>query len=194
MENKKENLYFITGNTHKFKEISEIIALENLNYKLEQLDINPIEIQSDNPKDVALFKLNSIKNDVKGSYFIEDAGFFVDYPLNGFPGVYSSYIFRTLGNKGILNLISDFDSTDAHFSSIVALYYKPLNKEFLFKGIIKGKISPIIKGSNGFGYDPIFLPNSYPKKTFAEIKMSDKNKISHRGIAINKLIKFLKDN
>ncbi|MBY9007933.1 MAG: RdgB/HAM1 family non-canonical purine NTP pyrophosphatase [Candidatus Lokiarchaeota archaeon] len=194
MENKKKKLYFITGNTHKFNEIYKVIESENLGYKLEQLDINPIEIQSDNPKDVALFKLKSIKKDLNSSYFIEDAGFFVDYPLNGFPGIYSSYIFKTLGNKGILDLISNFDSTHAHFSSIIALYYEPLDKEFLFEGIIEGKLSPIIKGSNGFGYDPIFLPNKYPEKTFAELKMNEKNKISHRGIAIKKLINFLKEN
>ncbi|MBN1216362.1 MAG: RdgB/HAM1 family non-canonical purine NTP pyrophosphatase [Candidatus Lokiarchaeota archaeon] len=194
MKKKKDILYFITGNNHKFNEISLALQSKNIKYQLKQLNINLIEIQSDNPKEIAFFKLRSIKDDIKGSYFIEDAGFFIDYPLNGFPGVYSSYIFRTIGNEGVLKLIDNFEITKAHFSSIIALYFKPLEKEFLFEGIIEGRVSPRIRGTNGFGYDPIFIPNDYPDKTFAEINMNEKNNISHRGLAIKKLVEFLKKN
>ena len=194
MEKKKKHLYFITGNSHKFNEISKILKQEKVNYELIQLDINPIEIQSDNLKEVALFKLNSIKNKVNGSFFVEDAGLFVDYPLNGFPGVFSSYVFRTIGNKGILKLLGNIDDTRAHFSSIIALYFKPLNRNCIFEGIIDGVISPIIRGSQGFGYDPIFIPNKNPQKSFGELNTEEKNKISHRGIAVKKLIEFLKHN
>ena len=72
---------------------------------LEHKDIETAEIQSDSLEKVARFKIESIKSKISGNFFIEDAGFFVDLPLNGFPGVYSSYVMKTIGNEGILNLI-----------------------------------------------------------------------------------------
>lgn len=192
--NKDQNIiFFVTGNNYKFKEILELFKRENLNYSLKHINIDTLEIQSESIKEVALFKLNSLKGKLKGSYFIEDAGFFVDKPLNGFPGVYSSYIMKTIGNEGILRLIDDFENSQAHFSSVIALYFKPLDKNFFFEGIVHGKVSKEIRGKNGFGFDPIFLPNNIPGKTFAELTISEKNKISHRGRVWKKLITFLKE-
>jgi len=151
-----------------------------------------VEIQATNIKEVALFKLNSIKGDINGSYFIEDAGFFVDKPLNGFPGVYSSYVMKTIGNKGILRLIDNFDETQAHFTTVIAVYFKPLDQNLVFEGSIYGKISNTPRGSGGFGFDPIFIPDIIPNKTFAELTIEEKNKISHRGKAWSKFISFLK--
>ncbi|TFF99049.1 MAG: XTP/dITP diphosphatase [Promethearchaeota archaeon] len=185
-------LYFITGNRHKFAEVSELFAQEDLNYELRQKDLNPTEIQADTLEEVARFKLSSVKSKLDVSYFIEDAGFFVDIPLKGFPGVYSSYVFKTLGNEGILSLIKNFDDTKAHFSSVIALYYKPSEQIYLFKGRVDGKVSSKIKGNRGFGYDPIFISDIQPDKTFAELSKLEKNHISHRGIALRKLIEFLK--
>ena len=195
MENEEtKKIMFITGNTNKFKEVTSIFDNENLNYSLEQLKLEPIEIQADTIKDVALFKLNNIKEQSNYSFFVEDAGFFVDKPLKGFPGVYSSYVFKTIGNKGILRLIDDFENSKAHFEAIFALYFKPLDKICTFKGEIEGKISQNIRGKEGFGFDPIFIPDVNPNKTFAELSMEEKNKISHRGQALRKLILFLKKN
>jgi len=185
-------LYFVTGNKNKFSEISQIFKNNGLSYKLLQLDIDPLEIQADSLRDVALFKLDNIKEKINGSFFVEDAGFFVDKPLNGFPGVYSSFVFKTIGNEGILNLIKNFKKTEAHFSAIIALYYKPLDKIYTFEGIVKGKISEQIKGAYGFGFDPIFIPDDFYNKTFSELTIKEKNSISHRGKAIKKLIDFLK--
>ena len=191
---KEENLiYFVTGNIDKFSEIFELFSKAHMNYTLQHKDIKTLEIQADNIKEVALFKLNSIKGQIKGSYFIEDAGFFVDSPLNGFPGVYSSYVMKTIGNKGLLRLIDDFEKTKAHFTSIIALYYEPLEKSFFFEGKVQGKISETLRGMGGFGFDPIFLPKVAPERTFAELSTEEKNKISHRGIAWSKFIKFLKE-
>lgn len=190
----KQILFFVTGNTHKFDEISKVFKNKHLNYQLRQLDLNPIEIQADSLKKVARFKLNSVKSQINGSFFIEDAGFFVDYPLAGFPGVYSSYVHNTIGNKGIIALIKDFNQTKAHFSSVIALYFEPLNEDFLFEGKVEGKISNELRGSKGFGFDPIFIPNEIPGKTFAEIKTEEKNKISHRGRALDKFINFMRNN
>ena len=192
MKQEDNMIYFVTGNMYKFKEISDLFSREKLNFNLKQENIKMIEIQTINLKEVAMFKVNSIKGQINGSYFIEDAGFFVDIPLNGFPGVYSSYVMKTIGNKGILRLIDDFEKTSAHFTSIIALYFKPLDKNLFFEGTIHGKISKTVRGERGFGFDPIFIPNSISNKTFAEISTEEKNNISHRGQALKKLINFLK--
>ncbi|MCK4780134.1 MAG: RdgB/HAM1 family non-canonical purine NTP pyrophosphatase [Candidatus Lokiarchaeota archaeon] len=194
MEKEDPNIYFVTGNIHKFNEIFNLFSKENMKYNLKRKDLETIEIQTTDLKKVALFKLNSIRGQINGSYFIEDAGFFVDPPLNGFPGVYSSYVMETIGNKGILRLIDDFETTKAHFTSVIALYFKPLDKNLFFEGTVQGKISKAMIGSGGFGFDPIFLSNEIPNKTFAELTTEEKNKISHRGRAWSKFIEFLRKN
>ena len=192
MEKEKTIIYFVTGNIHKFNEISDLFSKADIKYNLKRKEVEMVEIQTTNVKKVATLKINSIKGQVDGSYFIEDAGFFVDIPLNGFPGVYSSYVMKTIGNKGILRLIDDFEKTSAHFTSIIALYFKPLDKNLFFEGTIHGKLSKTVRGERGFGFDPIFIPNSISNKTFAEISTEEKNNISHRGQALKKLISFLK--
>jgi len=192
MIEEENTLYFVTGNIYKFNEGLEIFSKERLRYQLKQKDIKTIEIQAKSLRDVASFKLNSVKNKINASFFIEDAGFFVDVPLGGFPGVYSSYVLKTIGNEGILKLIDDFTESRVHFSAIISLYFKPLDKVLFFDGNITGKISDTIRGEGGFGFDPIFIPDLIPDKTFAEISTHQKNKISHRGQAMKKLISFLK--
>ena len=123
MKRNNQLLYFITENIHKYDEISKIFLEEKLKFQLKHCPLKTIEIQANDNKEVALFKLKSVKDEVNASFFIEDAGFYVDEPLKGFPGVYSSYVFKTIGNEGILKLIDDFRSTKAHFSAIIALYY-----------------------------------------------------------------------
>jgi len=194
MDKESKVLYFVTSNTHKFNEINILFQKKALKYELEQLSLPTTEIQASSVKEVALFKLKSINEKINSSYFIEDAGFFIDHPLNGFPGVYSSYVMKTIGNEGILKLINNFEQTEAHFISVIALYFKPLNEILCFEGIVKGKIAKDMRGSSGFGYDPIFLPNDMPNKTFAELSIEEKNSISHRGKAWRKFISFLINN
>jgi XTP/dITP diphosphohydrolase len=194
MSNNKNTVNFITGNAYKFREVSTFFRQKNIKYDLKQRDIKTTEIQAKTIKDVALFKLNSVKHNLEGSFFIEDAGFFVDKPLNGFPGVYSSYVLKTIGNEGILRLINDFKKSLAHFSAVIALYFKPIDKTLIFEGKVEGKVSNAIRGKGGFGFDPIFIPNIIPDKTFAELSIEEKNKISHRGQALGKLIEFLEKN
>ena len=106
MKHEKEIIYFITGNNHKFKEIKKLFQEEELDYDLKQKTAATIEIQAPSIKEVALFKLNSIKTKFNNSYFVEDTGFFIDVPLKGFPGVYSKFVLNTIGNKGILDLLT----------------------------------------------------------------------------------------
>jgi len=192
MRNNNQLLYFITENIHKYDEISKMFLKEKVNFQLKHCKLKTVEIQAETNKDVAIFKLESVKTKIDGSFFIEDAGFYVDEPLNGFPGVYSSYVFKTIGNEGILKLINDFNHTKAHFSAIIALYFKPEDHIFFFDGRVDGKVAEKIRGNQGFGFDPIFIPNEVPNKTFGEMLTEEKNKISHRGLAFKKLIDFLK--
>ncbi|MGV9198071.1 MAG: non-canonical purine NTP pyrophosphatase, partial [Promethearchaeia archaeon] len=108
--------------------------------------------------------------------------------------VYSSYVHKTIGNQGVLRLIDDYEGTIAYFSAVIALYFKPTEEIKLFKGKTVGKVSSEQKGEYGFGYDPIFIPEKYPDKTFAELSVDEKNKISHRGKALQKLMDFLREN
>jgi XTP/dITP diphosphohydrolase len=190
----QNTLHFVTGNMHKYREISNLFKNENLNYILEYSNIKTLEIQANSLRVVAKFKLESIRGQIDGSYFIEDAGFFVDVPLGGFPGVYSSYVMKTLGNTGILKLIDDFEKSKAHFTSIIALYFEPLDKSLIFEGNAFGKVSKTARGKGGFGFDPIFIPNTVQNKTFAELSVEEKNQVSHRGQAWRKFINFLKEN
>ncbi|MFW9874665.1 MAG: RdgB/HAM1 family non-canonical purine NTP pyrophosphatase [Candidatus Thorarchaeota archaeon] len=187
----ENKVYFITGNKFKFKEVFEIFKKKKTKHDLIQRNVKTTEIQAHTLKDVALFKLNSVKHKIEGSFFIEDAGFFIDIPLNGFPGIYSSYVLKTIGNEGILKLINDFDKSEAHFSAIIAFYFKPIDKILFFEGFVEGRVSKTIRGKEGFGFDPIFIPNIIPDKTFAELSREEKNKISHRGLALGKLLDFL---
>jgi len=193
MKKEEDVIYFITSNNYKFNEIKKLFEYEKIPYQLKQLNLETIEIQTESIRENASFKLNSVKSKANCSCFIEDAGFFVDKPLNGFPGVYSSYVMKTLGNKGILRLIEDFERTQAHFTTVIAFYFDPLGKDYFFEGDVHGKVSNTIRGSGGFGFDPIFLPNDTPNKTFAELTTEEKNKISHRGKAWKKFLAFLKE-
>jgi XTP/dITP diphosphohydrolase len=194
MEKEKETIYFITGNNSKFNEIEKLFQKEDISYELKQNTIKTTEVQASSIKEVAIFKLNSVRGKMNNSYFIEDAGFFVDKPLNGFPGVYSKYVLNTIGNKGILNLIKDYNDTKAHFKAVIALYFQPLNETLIFEGVVEGKIAKNIRGRGGFGFDPIFIPKEFPNRTFAELSIEEKNLISHRGKAWRKLVGVLKEN
>jgi XTP/dITP diphosphohydrolase len=166
---------------------------EDLPCRLEQNTIKTTEIQTTSIKEVALFKLNSVREKMTNSYFIEDAGFFVDIPLNGFPGVYSKYVLNTIGNKGILDLIREYNDTKAHFEAVIALYFLPTNEIMIFEGLVEGRIAEKVRGRGGFGFDPIFIPKEFPNRTFAELTIEEKNSVSHRGKAWRGLVKFLKD-
>ena len=187
-------LIFATHNQNKVKEISailpSIIKLKSLN------DLNftdQIPETSKTLKGNALIKARTIFHEFQRDCFADDTGLEVE-ALNGAPGVYSA---RYAGNRKrdedniykLLKELRNHDNTKAQFRTVIALIYN--HKEFIFEGIIKGKIIKEIKGGNGFGYDPIFQPENH-LLSFAELSTEKKNKISHRAIAFRKLIDFLK--
>lgn len=182
-------VYFITSNRGKFNEVKE--KMQNLNISLKQENIGYPEIQANSLEEVADFGENYIREKFHDRFIIEDAGLFID-ALEGFPGVYSKYIYLTIGCKGILRLMEGKNNRKAIFKSVY-VFSEPSKNPIFFKGECPGTIASIEKGEGGFGYDPIFIPNGR-SETFAEMTTKNKNKYSHRGKALDNLINFLIDN
>ena len=183
-----KEIYFITGNKGKFKESQK--KFEQIDIKVIQKDIGYTEIQANSLESVALYGIKEIENKLKEPFFLEDAGLFID-SLNGFPGVYSSYVYQTIRCKGILDILNENKNRNAKFKSCIA-YKEPKIKPIIFIGECKGSISLKQKGSNGFGYDPIFIPKN-ENKTFAEMETFEKNHFSHRGKSLEQLMTFIKN-
>jgi XTP/dITP diphosphohydrolase len=180
-------IYFCTSNKHKLKEYRDI--LKEIGIGVKRVSIKLTEIQADKLEDVAKEKVKSAFEKVRKPVFVEDAGLFIE-ALNGFPGVYSAYVMKTIGNEGILKLLKGIKNRNAVFKAVIG-FADENGKIHLFRGECKGKISRSIRGSFGFGFDPIFIPEGYTK-TFAE-DMKLKNKVSHRRKAIEKFVRFLRE-
>jgi len=166
---KSFDLYFVSSNNHKYSEAKKILDSFGINLGFLKSDLE--EIQSNSLENIAMAKARDAFSKFKKPLIIEDDGLFID-SIKGFPGPYSSYIFKTIGNKGILNLLKN--NRKATFLSIITFCDK--NSLESFDGKLNGKISKTKKGK-GWGFDPIFIPNN-SKKTFAEI--NNKNELSHR--------------
>ncbi len=167
-------LYFISSNYNKFQEVQRILH----EYKIEIVfrEAELLEIQADSLEEVAEHKIKDAMHIVNNEVLVEDDALFID-ALNGFPGVYSSYVYKTIGNDGILKLMKDIENRSARFISVI-VYSHPVK---LFKGTIEGEIAYSKRG-NSWGYDPIFIPKGY-RQTFAELRY-DKDKTSHRNQAL----------
>ena len=181
-----EELYFITGNSGKFKEARE--KLKHIDVELIQANIGYPEIQASDLKEIALFGIDFCSESLKSPFFLEDSGLFIE-ELNSFPGPYSRYVHETLGNEGILKLLLNSNDRSAYFKSTVGLY---MNGPHIFEGVSRGTISNEIRGQGGFGYDPIFVPEGI-SKTFGEMTTVEKNKYSHRGKSLEIMAKYLEN-
>ena len=180
--------FFATGNIHKFNEARHVLA----EYKVATvlLRVKASEIQDDNIENIAKASVMDAVERCRLPIFVEDAGLFID-ALNGFPGPYSSYVYRTTGTKGILKLMKEVEKRNTCFRSVVA-FCNPKESPKCFQGEVKGEISQEERGDNGFGFDPIFMPSDSPDKTFAEMAIDEKNDYSHRAQALRKFAKWLK--
>jgi XTP/dITP diphosphohydrolase len=182
-----KKIYFITSNKGKLAEAQK--KFSEIDIDVVQKNIGYPEIQAHSLEQVAVFGVEHVVNRLNQPFILEDAGLFID-ALAGFPGVYSAYVYQTIGLDGVLKLMKDVKNRKAVFRSVFA-YGKPDCKPELFIGECKGFISTVKRGSNGFGYDPIFIPINLDK-TFAEMDISEKNSFSHRGKSLEKLIDFFK--
>ena len=186
-------LIFATHNKNKLKEVRslipssiELLSLDDINL-LEEIDETAATIEGN-----AILKAQTIYNQTGINCFADDSGLLVD-ALNGAPGVYSARYAGEHKNDNdnlekLLNELGKNDNRNAHFKTVMALIID--GKEYLFEGIINGTITTQKSGANGFGYDPIFLPNGYTE-TFAEMSSEIKNVISHRAKAMKQLVEFV---
>lgn len=182
-----KKIYFVTSNKGKQAEAKE--KLSTISFDVIQHNIGYPEIQADTLEEVAFFGVEDIQKRFNEPFFLEDAGLFVDC-LKGFPGVYSSYVFRTICCKGILKLLDGEKNRKATFSSVIA-YKEPGKKPVFFVGECHGDISKKESGIHGFGFDPIFIPSG-ETRTFAQMEIKEKNLLSHRGKSLDKLADFFK--
>ncbi len=171
------SLLFVTGNKGKFDEAKSIIS------DLEQLDLDLIEIQSVDSKEVITHKLHEAKAKTSGSFVVEDNSLSLE-ALNGLPGPLIKWFLKKIGNEGLVKIVEDFGNNKAE-ATVVIGYLSEQGEISFFEGSIQGTIvSP--RGDNGFGWDPIFLPDG-ETKTFGEMVTEEKNKMSMRKIAFQKL-------
>ncbi len=173
-------IYFVTSNKGKFAEAKGIFP------DIEQRNIGYTEIQADTLEEVAAFGINEVAERIAGPAMIEDAGLFIR-ALNGFPGVYSAYVQKTIGNAGILRLMQGKENRQAFFKSVVA-YAEPGLEPLMLSGEVHGEIGFEQRGQKGFGYDPIFYVKG---ESLGEMETDEKNRISHRGASMLALKRWL---
>ncbi len=186
-------LVFATNNLNKLKEVEkllpksiELLSLKDINCN-EEVEETAITLEGN-----AQLKADYITTKYGYDCFADDTGLEVD-SLNKEPGVFSArYAGQEKNNEAniakLLKNLENKTNRKAQFRTAICLNID--NKQFLFEGICKGEILKEKKGNKGFGYDPIFKPENY-EQSFAEMELSIKNKISHRGLAIQKLVNFL---
>lgn len=186
-------LVFASNNKNKIKEIQALVS-----DSIQIISLEDIGCTEDIPETAetiegnAILKANYITSNYGYNCFADDTGLEVD-ALNGAPGVYSA---RYAGGQKdandnmdkLLLELKDKSNRKANFKTVICLNLN--GTQHLFTGIITGKIIDEKIGTNGFGYDPIFVADGFDK-TFAELRMEEKSTISHRGIAVKDLILFL---
>ena len=178
-------IQFITTNAGKFAEVSEQCAAANV--RLVQADRSYPEIQTDRLEKVLRFAATGLDDEVKGDYLIDDSGLFIE-ALGSFPGVYSAFVQKKLGNRGILKLMAGERYRAAFFETVLLL--RQGEEHEVFHGQCRGTIADAERGKGGFGYDPIFIPEG-ETRTFAEMTVAEKDKISHRARAVQALLAHL---
>ena len=189
----KKKFVFATNNAHKLEEVTAI-----LRDKIELLSMKDIHCHADIPETAdtlegnALLKARYIFENYNMDCFADDTGLEVE-ALNGAPGVYSAR-YAGPGHDSEANMdkllheMENKKNRKARFRTVIALILN--GKEYLFEGIVNGTIINEKRGESGFGYDPIFVPDTY-SQTFAEMGNDIKNQISHRAEAVKKLTAFL---
>ncbi|MFH0756460.1 MAG: RdgB/HAM1 family non-canonical purine NTP pyrophosphatase [Bacteroidota bacterium] len=195
-------IVFATNNKHKLEEIKAL-----LDEKFDIIGLKEVGIEEEVPEDHATLEENAsqkaryIYNLTGENCFADDTGLEV-WALDGEPGVYSARYSRignpvfpemetTEGNiRKLLLKLDGVEERKAQFKTVIALIIG--GSEYHFEGVIEGEIKKEPSGSMGFGYDPVFIPVGY-QQSFAEMALSEKNRISHRAKAVQKLVQFLKE-
>lgn len=170
-------LYFITGNKGKLEEVKALFP------NIKQLDIDLPEIQDIDPHNIIKAKLKKAFDHYDGEFIVEDTSLCLDC-LNGLPGPFIKWFLKSIGDKGLFEMADKLGNVKAEAKAVFG-YAKSREEIHFFEGTIKGVIvAP--RGKNGFGWDSVFQPEGY-SKTFGEMYREEKNKISHRFLALQKL-------
>lgn len=182
-------VFFATNNVNKFNEARMVLG----EYKIAvgMLRVKTLEVQSDSLEEIAKASVMEAFRKCNLPVIVEDAGLFVE-ALNGFPGPYAAYVYKTIGNKGLLQLMEKIENRRAVFQSAIAYYSADLKSPICFKGEVVGEITRkerTVNNSSGFGFDPVFQPVNITK-TFAEMTIKEKNKYSHRAKALRKFAEW----
>lgn len=175
---------FVTSNIGKVREFKEILGKD---VEVEQLDIDYPELRSDDPQEIVKEAVKKLADELKKPIVAEDSGLFIE-SLNDFPGTCSAYIHKRIGLKGILTLMKGIEDRTCYYRSAVG-YCEPGKEPISFLGEEKGNIAQEIRGSFGFGHDPIFIPEN-SNKTYGEMQDVEKVK-KFRRIAVEKLKSYL---
>jgi XTP/dITP diphosphohydrolase len=184
-------VFFATGNVHKFNEVRSILT--ELDIAVGMLRVKDTEIQSVSIKEIAQTSAQDAFNRCRLPVIVEDAGLFIG-ALKGFPGPYAAYVYKTIGNRGVLKLMEDVEARKAVFRSAIAYCDSNVEELVIFEGEAEGEITVnerVGSGKSGFGFDPIFQPDG-SAKTFAEMTLEEKNGFSHRANAISKFAEWYK--
>ncbi len=166
---------FISKNSGKAREAKFI--LEKFGMSIEVAPLEKVEIQADTSEKIATESARELIPRMGEGFIVEDAGLFVA-SLSGFPGPYSHYALETIGCEGILKLLGSTASREAYFESAIAFADSGGHVK-TFLGRVNGKISNEVRGKEGFGFDPIFIPSG-AARTFGELSLGEKSEISHR--------------
>ena len=189
-------LIIASQNQNKLVEFKKILGDKINLFSLSDIGLNQeIPENEKTIKKNAMFKAKFVNTQTGKNVFADDTGLEID-SLNGEPGVYSARYSGVDRNPDknielVLRKLKNKANRNSRFKTIISLIID--GKSVNFEGIVEGKITEEKRGSNGFGYDPIFQPNGYAS-TFGEMSLNEKNKISHRSIAINKMVQYLKEN
>ena len=189
-------LIIASQNQNKLVEFKKILGDKINLFSLSDIGLNQeIPENEKTIKKNAMFKAKFVNIQTGKNVFADDTGLEID-SLNGEPGVYSARYSGVERNSEknielVLTKLKNKSNRNSRFKTIISLIID--GKSVNFEGVVEGKITEEKRGSNGFGYDPIFQPDGYAS-TFGEMSLNEKNKISHRSIAINKMVQYLKEN
>jgi inosine triphosphate pyrophosphatase len=178
-------VYFVTGNKNKFEEDKAILAEYDIGCEHIAMDVP--EIQAD-PEEIAKYKAKYACDKTGKACFVDDTALCFN-ALNGLPGEYIKFFADKLGLQNLVKLLDGFEDKSAKAMAVVA-YCEPGKEPVVFEGIVEGKI--VSPRGERFVWDPIFQPKGY-SQTYAEMPQEEKNKISHRKKAMEKFVKYLKE-
>ncbi|MFX1607115.1 MAG: XTP/dITP diphosphatase [Promethearchaeota archaeon] len=180
----RDKLVLVTQNKHKLKELTPLFKKYNVDFETTSLEKH--EIRSDSVEEIARVAAKAAFETLQQPVAVDDTGFFVD-ALNGFPGSYAALVLKSIGYEGILKLMTDKAERTSSFKTAVG--FCDGERLEIFSGIMSGTVARTPAGRGGFGYDPIFVPTGFTK-TYAELTLEEKVRISHRTKAFEEFLQW----